>query len=188
MSNSFYTIDEIQKIGFKSYGKNLHISKKCSIYGPEKIVLGDNVRIDDFCVLSGNIRIGNNVHIAVYSALFAGEAEIKLEDFSNISSRVCIYAISDDFSGNTMTNPTIPDVYKNVIQKPVNIGRHVVIGTGSTVLPGVTIGEGTAVGAMSLVKSSTESWKIYAGIPAKIIGERKDDLLTLERMYLNETN
>lgn len=183
---SFLTEKELAELGLKRFGKNVKISRNARIYGAENVSVGDNVRIDDFCVLSGVISLGNNVHIAVYSALFGGEAGITVEDFANISSRVCIYAVSDDYSGRTMTNPTVPDKYKAVQKEPVTIGKHAIIGSGSTVLPGVEIAEGTAVGAMSLCKKSTEPWKIYAGIPAKIVKDRKKDLLLLEKEYINE--
>ncbi|MBP3819638.1 MAG: acyltransferase [Butyrivibrio sp.] len=183
---SFYSYDELKKIGLKRYGTNVYISRKASIYSADNIEIGSNVRIDDFCILSGNIIIGDNVHIAAYSALYGGDAGIRVSSFANISSRVCIYAISDDYSGETMTNPTIPNIYKKIQSKPVFVGKHVIIGSGSTVLPGVTLAEGTAIGAMSFCKVSTKSWKIYAGVPAKIIKDRKTDLIDLERKFLNE--
>lgn len=186
--NSFYSDSELKDIGFGAVGENVLISKKASIYSPDKITVGNNVRVDDFCILSGNIEIGSNVHIAAYSALYGGTAGIMVCDFANISSRVCVYAVSDDFSGEYMTNPTIPDKYKNVLNAPVVISRHVIIGSGSTVLPGVTLEEGTAVGAMSLCKKSTEPWTIYAGIPAEKLKQRDKNVLALERCFLNERN
>lgn len=181
--NSFLSDEEMREIGFSSVGSNVLISRKASIYGADCIRIGSNVRIDDFCILSGNISIGNHIHIDAYSALFGGSAGITLDDFSNISSRVCIYALSDDFSGTSMTNPMIPDEYKNIQNEPVYIGRHVVIGSGSTVLPGVKILDGSAVGAMSLCKSSIDGWEICAGIPARTIKERQKRVLELEKEY-----
>lgn len=185
-STSFYSPNDLIKLNFKSIGENVLISKKASIYSAENICLGNNVRIDDFCILSGKITIGSNIHIAAYSAIYGGEVGVELQDFSNISSRVCIYAVSDDYSGETMTNPMIPDEYKNVTQIPVCIKRHVIIGSGSTVLPGVTLEEGTAIGAMSLINKSTDGWGIYAGIPAKKIKERSKKLLDLEKKFMKE--
>lgn len=187
--NSFYNEEELKQLGLGAAGHNVLISRKASIYGAENISIGNDVRVDDFCILSGNITIGNYVHIAAYSALYGGEKGIVIKDFSNVSSRVCIYAVSDDYSGESMTNPMIPDKYKNVIRKTVVINKHVIIGSGSTVLPGVTLGEGTSVGAMSLVNKSTEPWGIYVGIPAKFIKERSRNLLELEKEFLdNEGN
>ena len=186
--NDFYSEEEIKKLPFKYVGEHIQLSKKISFYSSHLIEIGDNVRIDDFCILSGKITIGNNVHIAAYSALFGGEAGITISNYANISSRVSIYAVSDDFSGRAMTNPTIPNKFKKIINEPVFIGKHVVIGSGCTVLPGVTLEEGTALGAMSLCKSSTQSWKIYAGIPAKIIKDRSQDLLKYEKEFKNDSN
>ena len=84
--NSFYNIEELNEIGFKSVGKNVQISKKTSFYSPEQISIGNNVRIDDFCILSGNIILGSFIHIAAYSGLYAGNAGILMGDFSGISS------------------------------------------------------------------------------------------------------
>lgn len=184
--NSFLSEVEIREIGFISVGSNVMISRKASIYGADHIRIGSNVRIDDFCILSGNITIGNHIHIAAYSALYGGVAGITLDDFSNISSRVCIYALSDDYSGTSMTNPMIPDAYKKIQNEPVYIGRHVIIGSGSTVLPGVRIMDGAAVGAMSLCKSSIHGWEICAGIPARTIKKRNKRVLELEKEYEKE--
>ena len=184
MSTSFYSEEELKKLGFKSVGKNVLISKKTSIYGANKITIGNNVRIDDFCVLSGHITLRNYIHIPVYSALFGGEAGIEMKDFSGLSSRCIIYAKSDDYSGETLTNPTVPDEYLGVIQKPVILNKHVLIGTGTTILPGVCIGEGTAVGSMSLVNKSLEEWGIYVGIPCKKIKDRSKKLLELEKKLM----
>lgn len=186
METSFYTEQELQVFGFKEYGTNVMISRKASIYGASHISLGNNVRIDDFCVLSGDISFGNNIHLAAYSALYGGEAGISIDDYANISSRVCIYAISDDYSGDSMTNPTIPEKYKKVQKESVRIGKHVIIGSGCTILPGVELKEGSAIGAMSLCKKSTDCWGIYAGIPAKMIKSRKKDLLQMEKSYVSE--
>lgn len=183
---SYYSQDELREIGFKKIGLDVKISRKSSIYGAENIIIGNNVRIDDFCILSGRIEIGNNIHIAAYSALFGGIVGICVNDFANISSRVCIYALSDDYSGETLTNPTIPNEYKNVEHAPVKVGRHVIIGSGSTILPGVILEDGVAVGAMSLCKEKTKEWTIYAGIPAKEIKKRSKSLLKLERELSHE--
>lgn len=180
---SFYTEEELKEIPFHSIGENVLISRKASIYSPEKIVIGNNVRIDDFCILSGTIVLGNFIHIAAYCGLYGGQAGIKIEDFANLSSRNCIYAVNDDYSGESMTNPMVPDEYKKVFSCPVHIEKHVIIGSGCTILPGVKIAEGTAIGAMSLCKKSTEAWSIYVGIPAKQVKERKRNILDMEKKF-----
>jgi acetyltransferase-like isoleucine patch superfamily enzyme len=184
MSN-FYELKELNEFGFKSIGDNVLISRKASIYGAKNISIGNNVRIDDFCILSGNIHLGSNIHIAVFSSLFAGESDIYMDDFSGLSSRVSIYAVSDDYSGNYLTNPTIPDKYTNIIKGKVTLGKHAIIGTNSVVLPNVKIGEGVSIGACSLVIKDCDEWGIYIGIPVKKIKDRSKALLELEKEHIN---
>jgi len=182
----YFTATELKKMGFKSIGKNVKISTKASIYDAEKIEIKDYSRIDDFCLLSGNISIGNNVHITPYCNLAGGEKGIIIEDFTTLAYGVNVFTQSDDYSGFTMTNSTIPAKYKSEKKEKIYIGKHVIIGAGSYVLPGVKIAEGTSIGAMSLILQSTKPWKIYVGIPAKPIRDRKKNLLNLEQQFLNE--
>lgn len=177
---------ELREIGFKHLGQNVKISNKASIYNPELMELGDNSRIDDFCVLSGNIKIGRFVHIAPFCLVAGGEKGIHMDDFSGLAYHVQIFSQSDDYTGLTLTNPTIPKKYKLEKKKAVNLGRHVIIGAGSIVFPGVNVTVGCAVGAMSLVNRSTEPWGVYVGNPARRVKERKKDLLELEKKFLSE--
>lgn len=187
--SSFYSQEELREIGLKRYGENVLISRMCSIYQADKISIGSNVRIDDFCILSGKIDIGNYVHIAAYVSLFAGDAGIKVDDFSGVSSKCAVYAVSDDYTGKSMTNPMVPDKYKPyLICKEVKIGKHAIVGCNSVILPGVEIGVGTAIGSMSLCTKTTEEWSIYTGIPAKKRGVRKRDLLELEKEFWKDLN
>ena len=181
---SFYTEQELQELGLKEYGTNVLISRKCSIYGAAHISLGSNVRIDDFCILSGNITIGSYVHISAYASMFAGDSQIMIGDFVALSSRNVIYAESDDYSGESMVNPRVPEEYKKLQRGDVSVGRHSIIGTGSTILPGVTIGEGVAVGAMSLINKDLEEWTINVGIPCRRIKERARKPLEYEQEFL----
>lgn len=191
MSNngtSFYSREELKQLGFKQLGNNVLISRKASIYGAEKMSIGNNVRIDDFCILSGKIVIGDFVHIAAYSALFGGSEGIELKNFSGLSSRCVIYASSDDYSGEFLTNPTIPDKYTNVINKKVVLEKHVIIGTGSSIMPGVIVGEGSAVGSMSLVNKPLQSWGIYCGVPCRKVKDRSMTLLDIEKEFIESIN
>jgi galactoside O-acetyltransferase len=183
---SFLSKSKLNEMGFAHVGKNVLISEKCSIYNPEQISIGDNSRIDDFCVISGKVSIGRNVHIAVFCNVAGGEAGISMDDFSGLAYNVQLFAQSDDYSGNSLTNPTVPDEYKSETKAPIYIGKHVIIGTSSVVFPGVEIAEGCSVGSLSLVSKSTEPWKIYIGIPARPVGDRSRRMLELERKYIQE--
>jgi galactoside O-acetyltransferase len=186
---AFYTNLELQKLGFKYLGNNVLVSKNASIYGFEFISIGSNSRIDDFVIISANtegIDIGEYVHIAPYCSLI-GSANIKLCDFSGISSRVSIYSSSDDYSGNFLTNPCVAMELRNVISKPVILGYHVIVGVNSVIMPGVSIGNGSAVGAFSFVTKSLSENIIANGIPARKIGERSSEIFTLEKCIINKT-
>jgi acetyltransferase-like isoleucine patch superfamily enzyme len=177
---------QLNELGFKKLGKKVKISDKASIYNPELIEIGDYSRVDDFCVLSGKITIGRNVHIAPHCLVAGGEPGVELEDFSGLAYFVQIFSQSDDYSGETMTNPTVPARYRKEFKKKTSIGRHSIVGAGSIVLPGVRLSEGSSIGAKSLVRKSTEEWSIYLGNPAKRLKARRRDLLELEKKFLEE--
>jgi galactoside O-acetyltransferase len=177
----------VESMGFASVGDNVLISDRASFYNCSQISLGNNVRIDDFCVLSagqGEIVIGDYVHVAVYSSLI-GAGNITISDFCNLSSRVSIYSSNDDYTGASMTNPMVPSQYTGVAHDDVRLCRHVIVGSGTVILPGVTLNDGVAVGALSLVNKDCCPFGVYAGVPAKYIKKRKRDLLKLENAFLS---
>lgn len=179
----YWNEHDLQSAGFKKLGRNVQIAKNCTIVGIENITSGDNVRIDGYCTLvaagTGFIELGSYIHIGSY-CLLSGNDGIKMADFTCLSHAVKLYSRSDDYSGNALTNPTVPAEYLNVNRGPVIIEKHRLVGSGSIVLPNITIHEGSAVGALSLVNTDVASWSIYAGIPARRIKERSKKLLELE--------
>ena len=187
---AYYSEDDLQQAGFKSIGRNVRIAKNCTIIGLENIEIGDNVRIDGYCTIiaagDGWVKWGSHIHIGGYCLLSAGDG-IRLNDFSGLSQGVRLYSRTDDYSGKHLTNPTVPEKYTGVSRGTVTLGRHVIVGSGSVVLPKVTIGDGSAVGALSLVMKSLEPWGIYFGSPAKRIKERSKQLLELEEQLLQES-
>lgn len=184
----FLKFSEINKIGFKFVGKNVKISDKAVFYCANKISIDDNSRIDDFCILSaglGGIKIGKYVHIAPYCSL-QGKEQIIMEDFSGLSSKVSIYSSSDDYSGEYMTNPCVSEEFTNVFHGSVIIGRHSIVGVGSCILPNVKIGNGSAIGAFSLVTSSIADHKIANGNPAKERIDRKKQIFESEEIFIKK--
>lgn len=188
LKTSFYSQEELDCMGFSSIGKNVFISRKASFYDIENIAIGNNVRIDDFCVLSGNVKIGNYIHISAYTGIWAGKRGVILEDFVTISGRCNVYGKTDDYSGEYMTNPMVPEKYLNVMDDKIIFRKHSIVGSACTILPGIEIAEGTAIGCMSLIKSNTIPWKVYTGIPAKILKDRDRKILTLETDFTLSSN
>lgn len=173
---SFYTQSELSELGFKRYGTKVLISRKASIYGAENITIGDNVRIDDYCILSGHLTIGSNIHISAYNALY-GAMGIVLEDFTGISPRCSLFSAMDDFSGDYLIGPVHKEALTNVSGGTIILKRFSQLGCNCMVFPDITIGEGAVVGAMSMVKTNLSPWSINYGIPAKKVGERRKGLL-----------
>lgn len=184
---NFLSREELKALGLKECGEDVLIGRHAVLYAPERLSIGNHVRIDDFTVISGLVTLGNYIHISQFCGLYGGDKGIVMEDFSGLSSKCSVYAVSDDYSGASMTNPMIPAQYKpGTVSSPVRICRHAIIGCNSVVLPGVEVAEGTAVGSMSLCRKSTEQWSIYVGIPARKKSERKRDILELEMKFLQE--
>jgi galactoside O-acetyltransferase len=179
---------ELKELGCRSVGNNVAVHSTCLLVGLENISFGNHIRVDAYTSLiagDGRINIGNHNHIAVY-AFLSGAEGIDLADFVGISAGARIYTRNDDYTGEALTGPTVPERFLRVSKGAVSIGRHVVVGAGTIVLPGCSIGEGTTVGALSLVRSPLPEWGIYAGIPAKRLRDRSRALLDLEHQLLEE--
>ena len=93
---AYLTEKELSEMGFKSLGKNVRVSNKASIYSAENIEIGDNSRVDDFCVISGRVVIGRNVHVAVFCNVAGGEQGVFMEDFSGLAYGCHVFSQSDD--------------------------------------------------------------------------------------------
>jgi acetyltransferase-like isoleucine patch superfamily enzyme len=183
----YYSEDELVEIGFKSVGVNVKISTKASLYDVDQIEIGDHSRIDDFCIVSGVVKIGRNVHITPMCLVAGGEEGIFLSDFVTLAYGVKIFSQSDDYSGGSMVNSTVSKEFKNEKKEKVVVEKHSVVGAGSTIMPGVLLSEGTAIGSMSLILESTAPWSIYVGIPGKRLKSREKDILDIEKKLGVET-
>lgn len=180
MKTSFLTKKELLDIGFKSVGNNVLVSRYARFYSAHEIEIGNNVRIDDFCILSGEIKLHNYIHISAYSAMY-GKFGIEMEDYTGLSPRCTIFSATDDFSGEFLIGPMVDKLNTNLKGGKVLIKRYSQLGANCVVLPNVNISEGVAVGAMSLVNKDLKDWKIYSGIPARPLKARKKDLMNYTR-------
>jgi galactoside O-acetyltransferase len=171
------------KRAFRACGEDVRIYPFARILSPETVSIGDSVIIDDFVLLAGGAetRIGSFVHLASFSS-YLGGGRLVIDDYAGVSSGTRIYTGTDDFHGGSLTGPTIPPPFRQPVRSFVTIGRFAVVGANCVVLPGVTIGEGCTVGALSLVNGDCEPWTVYAGTPARPIKARpRERVETLER-------
>ena len=188
MKDDFLADSELAAIGFRAIGKRVRISRHALFFHPERISIGEQARIDAFCILSAgspHLSIGRNVHVSVYTCIL-GDASVEIGDFAGVSARCSIFSSSDDFSGAWMTGPTVPDRLRGVTSGPVLIGSHTIVGAGTIILPGVTIGESAGVGAGSLVREDIAPFTIVAGVPTRVIGERRQEHRALADRWFKE--
>lgn len=175
---------------FKRIGADVVIHHGAIVIGPEHIEIASNVIIDSGAILIASaecpITIGNYVHIGAHSSV--GGGPIVFEDFSGISHGVRLVGGHEDYSGLTPTNPTIPRELRRVDRKGITLGRHVVVGANSVVLP-MELPEGVAIGALSfvairagMVEVPIEPWTIWAGSPLRKLGNRSVINTTVEQI------
>ncbi|MFK7818067.1 MAG: acyltransferase [Planctomycetaceae bacterium] len=187
-----YSQEELRAFGFKRLGNNVRIHRTAFIAGHQHISLGDNSRIDCFSLISAaeqGVDIGSHVHIAAGCYLFGGGGRIVMEDFSGLSSRVALYTATDDYSGGAMTNPTVPDEFRNVKTGDVILRKHAIVGAGCVILPGVELKTGAAIGALTCVRKDVKEFSIQVGNlhRPETVGKRGRDLLELEERCRNQS-
>lgn len=175
--------NQASRLPFRACGEDVQIYPRAHVVSPEAITIGDSVIIDDFVFLVGGqeTRIGSFVHLASFSS-YLGRGSLVIEDFVSVSSGARIYTGIDDFSGGSLVGPGVPEPYRQPARTFARIGKFAVVGANAVVFPGVTLGEGCAVGALSLVNRDCEPWTIYGGVPARPLkARRKDRILALEQ-------
>ena len=106
-----------------------------------------------------NIKIGKNVFINA-CCRFQDQGGIEIGDGSLIGHNTTIATLNHDFN---------PDKRANLHPSPVKIGKNVWIGSDSTILPGVEIGDGAVIGAGSIVTKNVPANSIAVGSPARVI-------------------
>lgn len=186
LGERFYADDELRAAGFKSLGKNVLIKRNVGLFFTENMSIGDNTRIDDFTIIVASrepVSIGRHVHISG-GCYISGSDGFAMHDFCTLAPGVKIFSSSDDYNGKKMTNVTLPRHLTGGPAGAVVLEKHVIIGANTTVLPDLTIGEGSSVGAQSLVKKSLPPWGVFAGCPVRRLSDRKKDLLALEAQVL----
>jgi galactoside O-acetyltransferase len=163
---------------FKSLGHDVMIHERVTLVGIENISIGSHVRIDPDVIFlaTGPLTIGCYTHIAA-GVFIAARAGFEMKNFANIAHGARIYTVNDDYSGEHLMGPTIPVDLVGLSAGPVLMEEHANIGAGAIVLPGVTLREGSVLGALSLIARSTEAWTIYGGVPARPIKERRQDVV-----------
>jgi galactoside O-acetyltransferase len=184
----FLSDAEQSEIGFKTLGRRCLIDSRAVFIDPSLISMGDDARIDAFCLVSpqgGEVSIGRNVHIAVGVTIY-GAGGVSLGDGSGLSSGVKVISASDDYVFGHLTNPTMPERFRSVTSAHISIGSHAVVGVNSVLLPGSSIGFGAAVGAQTLVRGEVGEFEIVGGNPMRKLGNRnRSKLMQFHKDYID---
>jgi len=177
-NKDFYDENDLRKMGFKSVGIDVRVSKTAIIKHPENVTIGNHVAIDNYVVITTKATIGNYIHIASGTIIFGGSKSLLImEDYTFISANCTIICGSDDYSGDCLIGPTIPIEYRKVTYGTIFLQKYSGVGASSTVMPNITIGEGAVTGAGAVVTKNLDAWGIYVGVPAKFIKQRKKEII-----------
>lgn len=143
----------IRKIMFRlsgiKIGRGTTLHMACKFYFPKGITIGNDTTIG-------------------HGTFLDGRAALVIGDHVDIASEVMIYNAEHDLNSFTF----------QAIEEPVAIGDYTFIGPRAIILPGVTIGKGAVVAAGAVVTKDVPEFAIVGGVPAKVIGERKNKDLT----------
>lgn len=181
--------EQLVRMGFGELGEDVKVSDRCSIYGAEHVRIGSHVRIDDYAIITAKepVVIGSYVHISA-RVYIGGTYGVAVGDFVNLSVGVAVFSSSDDFSGNHLCGPTIPDRFRGPTNGKVTFGKYGGAGANSVILPGVEFGDGGAVGALTLVHRSVEPWTMYLGVPMRRVNRVSTRMRDLARQLLAEAD
>ena len=158
---------------FASMGIDVFISPHAVITRPWIVSFCDHVAIDQFVTITTQAEFGDYVHIAPNCSIVGGQhSKVVFMDHSGMAAGARVIAGGADFSAGGLTNPQVPIQYRTEKFTTVVFEKFAILGTNSVVMPGVTLGEGSVVGANSTVTKDTEPWTIYVGNPAKPLKQR----------------
>lgn len=157
--------------------------KKRLVNCGEKVYIHPSVQIADAHLVS----IGNNCHIQMDCKLFGCGGGIEIGNGTILSHEIQIFARNHNYNSDDLR--LLPYDERD-INKKVKIGNNVWIGARSTIMPGVTIGDGAVVGAASVVTKDVPRGAVVGGNPAKIVKYRNmqkyNELVASDNIYIKQ--
>jgi galactoside O-acetyltransferase len=171
-------------------GSSCLIEEDVRLQVPSRLFLGNRVFVGQYSYLDGGtsfLRLGDNVHVARFCTLRAGERGITIHDGAGINTRTFLdgnggVEIGQNtllspgvqvLSGNHIfDDPTVPIRFQGTAYGKVTIEEDCWLGTNAIVLPGVTVGHGAVAGAGAVVTKDIPEYGIALGVPAKVVGHR----------------
>jgi acetyltransferase-like isoleucine patch superfamily enzyme len=176
-----------------SCGRNVVFGQHVVLRHPHKITIGDDVVIDDNCLLDAKgetnrgIAIGRGVFIGRNTILSCKNGDIDVEDGANIGFNCELFSASHVRIGrdtllaaycyviggdHDFSNASAPVLEQARTSRGVSIGAGAWLGAGAKVLDGVTVGDRAVIGAAAVVRETVPDGAIAVGVPARIVGHR----------------
>jgi acetyltransferase-like isoleucine patch superfamily enzyme len=178
-----------------SCGRNVVFGQNVVLRHPHKIRIGDNVVVDDNCLLDAKgesnhgITIGSGVFIGRNTILSCKNGDIALEDGANVGFNCELFSASQVRVGkdtliaaycyliggdHDAPDPSAPVIAQSRRSTGVAVGAGAWLGAGAKILDGVTIGDGAVVGAGAVVREAVPARSIAVGVPARVVGTRDE--------------
>jgi acetyltransferase-like isoleucine patch superfamily enzyme len=155
------------------YGIDVYINDDIYLKNKNLVEIGNHVAIDKGFYCTTQLVVGDYVHIAPYVVTIGGNnSKIILDHFSFVAAGTKLVAGSESYAEDGLIGPTIPIKYRVVKLSQIKFEKFSGCGANCTILPGVTLREGSVIGANSIVTRDTDPWTVYAGNPAKPIRTR----------------
>ena len=170
-----------------SFGEDVYIDEGSLIKNPDEVVVGSHVAIDKGVIVSTKLHVGDYVHVAPYVVFIGGKkSKVILKDYSFVAAGTKIVEGSEDYTGLGLIGPTIPEEYREINYSTITFEKFSGCGVNCSIMPGVTFGEGSILGANSLATKDLEPWTIYVGSPARPVKKRKKDIILKNEKDINE--
>ena len=164
------------KSKLKSCGENVKIFPMAKIAFPHVVEIADNAKVRDFAfIFAGEgVKIGEYTDIQPHTIIWGGGLTIIGDRVSTGPGTVFLSATYSHKEAGLKMVDGMNEGESKILGGRLTVGNDVYIGANSTIMP-VNLGEGCVIGAGSFVNKDTEPYGIYAGSPAKKIGERPRD-------------
>lgn len=140
---------------------------------PERVTVGEYARVDSFVKLEGGegLHLGAHTHVCSFCHLNIGGGQLWIGDEVGIAPGARILSGSNMLDMPSMSCVAEPG-RQRIERRRTWIGDRAMLGVNSVVLMGRTIGEGAVIGAGAVVTHDVPAWEVWAGVPARKIGER----------------
>jgi acetyltransferase-like isoleucine patch superfamily enzyme len=160
---------------FKKVGKDVYLHPMSEIKYKNKVELGNHIAIDLGFHMSVSGKFGDYIHIGPHVSIIGGQKSfIELEDLTSVAAGVKLICLGDEHLGEGIVGAMVPKEFQDRrIGGSLIIKRFAAIGANSVVLPGVVMGEGSVLGANSLLNQNALPWTVYVGSPARPVRKRE---------------